>query len=315
MDTCGESKLLLPDMTSSSTSQREVTLLTPCYARDIDRLRYLRQSIVACGIHLPHVIVVPDADFPLFASYANAPNVSVYVYSDVLPESLLTYLASGPRWFDHIRGRRYGGGMLRVRWGWMQQQYVKLAAGTVVDTDTWICVDSDIAFIKWVGAESFTSSSGDPLLLELHNFPLGKDGESVVHTLRASSCRMLGLPSQESADQIIYSGWLVPFQKRIAGALIQYIDERYRQPWWASMARFGASEYESYGLFARHIYRDSLIVPEDRRWCWLFYSLDSFDGLLRYAVEDVGVAAVMIDAHLSDGVDTAMSRIATYWRN
>ena len=34
---------------------------------------------------------------------------------------------------------------------------------------------------------------------------------------------------------------------------------------------------------------DSLIVdPEDRRWCWLFDDVTKLNGMLRYALEEIG---------------------------
>jgi hypothetical protein len=75
----------------------------------------------------------------------------------------------------------------------------------------------------------------------------------------------------------------------------------------------GATEYETYGLFARHIHGLRNVDPEDRRWCWLFYDVTNFDGMLRYAINETGAKAAMVDAHLSCDRSGVQDLVRSHW--
>ena len=85
-----------------------------------------------------------------------------------------------------------------MHWGWMAQQYVKLCAGSVIDTSMWVCVDSDIFFLRQMTEEHFFSRSGRPLLLELTDYPVGPDEIPDVVEFRNAAARLLGLRSGQS---------------------------------------------------------------------------------------------------------------------
>src|ERR1700733_8900629 len=133
----------------------DVTLLTPCYAPDLERFAFLRESMAACGVQLPHVVVVPDDDRRLFERFATDPDLCVCAYSEILPGELVRQLDRGPTLHDRVRHRLTGRLFLRLYWGWTVQQYVKLSAGKVVDTSMWVCVDSDVFFLRHMGEEVF----------------------------------------------------------------------------------------------------------------------------------------------------------------
>ncbi|MDA8275542.1 MAG: DUF6492 family protein [Actinomycetota bacterium] len=288
------------------------TLVTPCYPPDRPRLDVLRASLAACGVDAPHVVVVADAARPAFADLERDPAVRVCTYGEVLPAELVSRLARGPRPLDRFRGRRQGGRLSRVHWGWMVQQYVKLAAGSVVETPTWLCVDSDVAFVRPPPDGAFIASSGRPIVLELIDFPLG-EGAPVVLELRTAACRLLGLDPAAVDHRAISSGWIVPFHAGVVAELLAYLDDRHREPWWAAIARHGASEYETYGLFARYVHGLREVDAEDRRWCWLVYDLAGVDDEVRRAVDEEGVFAVMVDAHLADDPEPALAAIRREW--
>ncbi len=290
----------------------DTSLVTPCYPPDRGRLDFQRASLAACGVGAPHVVVVPDSARPAFADLDGEPGVRVCTYAEVLPAGLVDRLARGPRPLDRFRGRRRGGRLTRLHWGWMVQQYVKLAAGRVVDTPTWLCVDSDVAFVRPPPEGAFSSASGRPFVLELRDFPLG-DATPVVLDFRAAACRLLGLDPAVVDDRTISSGWIVPFHAGVVAELLAFLDERHHEPWWAAMARYGASEYETYGLFARHVHGLRDVDAEDRRWCWLFYDAAGVEAVLRYAVDTEGVFAVMLDAHLTGDLQPAFAAVRREW--
>ena len=79
------------------------------------------------------------------------------------------------------------------------------------------------------------------------------------------------------------------------------------------MAQIGATEYETYGLFARHLHRLRDVDPEDHRWCWPFYDVANFDEVLRYAIAETGALAAMVDAHLDCDLPHIHNLVRSHW--
>lgn len=286
-----------------------VTVVTPCYALDVERLAFLRESMAACGVKLPHVVIVPDADRAVFERFETEPDLRICTYTETLPSRLVQQLDRGPTLPERIRHRLTGQHFLRLHWGWMVQQYVKLRAGTVVDTPMWVCIDSDIFFLRHMDESDFHSRNGRPLLLELVDFPSGQNG----YEYRDASAKMLGIDQAQLDPRVIYTSWIVPMERSVVDELLQYLERRRRLHWWEAMAQFGATEYETYGLFARHIHQCRNVEPEDRRWCWLFYDLTKFDGMLRWAIHETGAKAAMVDAHLDCDFASVQEVVKTHW--
>ncbi len=203
--------------------------------------------------------------------------------------------------------------MLQMYWGWMAQQYVKLCAGSVVDTPMWACVDSDIFFVQQMTAENFLSRTGRPLLLELVDYPLGDEEVPPAIAFRNASARLIGIRPDRLEFRHIYSSWIVPFHRQVVEELFQYLDGRFRRKWWEVMAQYGATEYETYGLFARHIHGLRTVEPEDHRWCWLFYEVDNFAELLTYAIKETEAYAAMVDAHLECDLSAIHEFVRSQW--
>ncbi len=284
-------------------------MVTPCYAPDVERFAFLRESMMACGVELPHVVVVPDDDRGLFQRFATDSDLRVCTYSEILPSGLVRQLARGPTLRDRVRHRVTGRRFLRLHWGWMVQQYVKLSAGRAVDTSMWVCVDSDVFFLRHMGEEDFRSSRGRPLLLELVD---STSGPTSIE-FRDASARLLGIAPETVDPRILYTSWIVPMERGVVEELLRFVEQRKRGHWWEAMAQAGATEYETYGLFARHIHGLRNVDPEDRRWCWLFYDVTKLNGMLRYALEEIGVKAAMIDSHLNCDFPAAQEVVRSRW--
>lgn len=201
------------------------------------------------------------------------------------------------------------GQFLQLHWGWMVQQYVKLSAGKVVDTSMWVCVDSDVFFMRHMGEEDFRSSKGRPLLLELVD---STSGPTSIE-FRDASARLLGIAPEALDPRILYTSWIVPMERGVVDELLPFVERRTRGHWWEAMAQVGATEYETYGLFARHIHGLRNVDPGDRRWCWLFYDVTKLNGMLRYAIEEIGVKAAMVDAHLSCDFPSVQEVVRSRW--
>ncbi len=287
----------------------DATIVTPCQATDLERLAFLRESMAACGVQLPHVIVVPDDERPLFTAFETGPDVRVCTETEVLPSRLAHRLHRGPTLRDRTRHRMTGRRFLRLHWGWMIQQYVKLSAGRVVDTSMWVCIDSDIFFLRHMDEADFRSSRGRPILLELIDCPTGPSSIE----FRDASARLLGIAPQTLDPSALYTSWIVPLERGVVEELLQFLQHRRKGHWWEAMAQEGATEYETYGLFARHIHELRNVDPEDRRWCWLFYDVNDFDPMLRYAIKEPGAKAAMVDAHLDCDFSAVKDVVRSHW--
>ena len=287
----------------------DVTVVTPSYAFDLERFEFLRESMAACGVRLPHVVVVPDDERHLFEHCETDADLRVCTYREVFPKRLVDQLAYGPSLRDRIRHRLTGRRFLRLHWGWMIQQYVKLGAGSIVDTPIWVCIDSDIFFLRHMDEHDFHSARGRPLLLELVDCP---SGPTAVE-FRDASAQLLGIKPEQLDPRVLYTAGIVPMEAGVVDELLQFVERRHRVHWWEAMAQASATEYEMYGLFARHIHGLQNVDPEDRRWCWLFYDVERLDAMLRYVIHDIGVKAAMIHSHLPCDRSSAQDVVRSHW--
>jgi Family of unknown function (DUF6492) len=287
----------------------DVTVVTPCHASDLERFAFLRESMTACGVDLPHVVVVPDDQRSLFARFETHSDLRVCTEAEVLPGRLVRQLRRGPNLPDRIRHRLTGRRFLRLHWGWMVQQYVKLSVGRVVDTSMWVCVDSDTFFVRHMDAQDFHSTRGRPLLLEPVDCP---NGPTSIE-FRDASARLLGLTPETVDPRVFYTSWVVPMERGVVDELLRFVECRRRGHWWEAMAQTGATEYETYGLFARHIHGLRNVDPEDRRWCFLFYDVTKLDAMLRYAIHETGAKTAMVDAHLTCDFSGVKDVVRSHW--
>ena len=174
----------------------------------------------------------------------------------------------------------------------------------------WVCIDSDIFFLRHMDESDFHSRSGRPLLLEPVDCPTGP----TAIEFRDASAKMLGIDEAQLDPRVLYSSWSRDTSRVSWSELFQYIERRRRLHWWEAMARVSATEYETYGLFARHIHECRNVgAPEDQRWCWLFYDLTKFDGMLRWAINEKGVKAAMVDSHLDCDLATVQEVVKKHW--
>ena len=193
----------------------DITVVTPCHASDLERFAFLRESMAACGVRLPHVVVVPDDERPLFEHFATDSDLRVCTESEVLPSRLVRQLDRGPSLRDRIGHRLTGRRFLRLYWGWMVQQYVKLSAGRVVDTSMWVCIDSDVFFVRHMDEEDFRSKRGLPLLVEPIDCP---NGPTSIE-FRAASAHLLGIAPEKVDPRVFYTSWIVPMERGVVDEL------------------------------------------------------------------------------------------------
>lgn len=265
--------------------------------------------MAACDVQLPHVVVVPNDERSLFAPFEAGTDLRVLTERDVLPSRLARQLDRGPSLGDRIRHRMTGRRFLRLYWGWMIQQYVKLSMASVVDTSMWVCIDSDSFFVRHMDETDFRSSRGRPILLELIDCPTGPSSIE----FRDASAHLLGITPERLDPRALYTSWIVPMERDVVEELLRFLEGRHKGHWWEAMAESGATEYETYGLFAHHVHALRNVDPEDRRWCWLFYDLTNFDAMLRYAINETGAKAAMVDAHLECDYAAVKDVVRSHW--
>ncbi len=270
---------------------QNVALVTPSHAFDAARVRFLRESFAAAGVEGRHVVVVAPEDR---AAFAGIPGVELLTTADVLPAPVEAARRRGRTSWRRALWRD----QKRAMSGWWSQQWVKLAIGSALGLDAWVCVDSDVFAVR-----PFDPFSAVGELHEFVDFPVGPE----IPRYLDASASFLGLGA--IGHSRTYVGQAVPMHGATVSRMLRAIEERHGRAWWEAMLDANATEYTTYGVFARHVDGLRDVTPVDRRWCWLFYDFDdSFESRLRTAVEEHGVSLGMVHSRL--GVDPSRYRDA-----
>lgn len=261
-------------------------LVTPSHAYDAARMRFQRESFAAVGVDARHVVVVPPEDL---AAFRGLPGAEVVATAEILPPEVERARVRGrDRWRRALPWNR---DPKKAMSGWWTQQWVKLAIGERLGLDAWVCVDSDVFAVRpW---DPFAVLGPTCELHELVDFPVG---ESIHRYLRASSA-FLGIGDVGTSRT--YVGQATPLHGPTVARLRKHVEDTTGRPWWAAMVDAFATEYTTYGLFARHVDGLRDVTAVDRRWCRLFFELDeSFENDLRRAVEEEGCVLGMVHSRL-----------------
>jgi hypothetical protein len=290
-----------------------LTLVTVSYRPDLERFAFLRRSMRRCGVELPHVVVVPTEDVSAFAGVPDAVGLTVVANRDVLrpPIERLRLVGQRARWLragSKLRGNPWLG-------GWMAQQLVKLSMGRVVDGH-WACLDSDAFFLRPVAERDFRADDGRLLLVELVDFPIGPSTDR----FHRDALAFLGLSSDIDTfprPSRTYVSWPFVFHRDVVSRLHDFVEHRHGEAWELAMTRANATEYTTYGLFARHVDGAPELCPRDLRWSWVFNR--SLRG--RDLAADLAAAAGssdlrfgMVDAHLDMEPGSYEEVVESWWR-
>jgi hypothetical protein len=281
-------------------------LLTPVYSRDVDRFKFLRESIEACGVDLPHIAVVHTEDVHLLKSLAHRKRLTILTTADVLPA-----------WFERKR-RAWG----RPRWsvqriaagwpmdGWTAQMFTKLSAPSFCDADTVVCIDADMAFVREVAASDF-HVDGKP---QLYRFTESLDVEMVEWVGR--SLRFLGVnPCGKEPRKYTYSP--LPMSVSVLKDLQTFIERRAGTNWLKAMLReMWVTEYATYGAFAEHVDQLQRVVPVTPRiagWCWWPAEAQDLHASLKHVCNDPLVKVVGVQSNLRREVTSYADAIRSFW--
>jgi hypothetical protein len=288
--------------------------VTPSYSPDLERLAILRWSLDELGVDSEHYIVVPDEDVPAFRRFGRN-NVHIVPTSAVLPKA-------AERWRRVCRqagrpGTAIGRALRRGMPGWFAQQIVKLNAGAALGLEDWVCVDSDCCFLRAPVADDFAGPNDGAALFEYKAQPMGPSARRI----HADALGFLDLGTDIDTfptPSRTYVGPVTPLRRVVIERLTGWIDERYGAglkglPWWAAMSAHRATEFTTYGLFARHIDGLADLEPVDRRLAVFLYQFDAesvgeqISELFYWRDE---LRAVMVHSHLdvtAEAIKQAMS--------
>ena len=266
-------------------------LLTPCHAGDLARFALLRETVERHGLDFHHIAVVHDEDVAAFASLAG-PALDVVPSSAVLGRTLDRQRQRGRQRWRRAVPRALGGGVS----GWWTQQVVKLAVGGVLGIDEWLCVDADAVFLRPLAEADLHAEDGRLHLQEHVGLGIGRS----VRDFHAASARFVGLTPAEVDPGLSYVAWPVPISGAVVRRLHGWIEQRYRRPWVEAFLAAGATEYPTYGYFARYVDGLQSVLPVDRRWS--VHVFDTDPAVVRQRVSDAASDQDVVMAMVHGGM-------------
>jgi len=289
-----------------------LAMVTPTWAGDIEKFTFLRESIVRCGITIPHIAVVHTEDLPLFESIPFNDALRVLPTSEVLPGNLERRRRANPSRKDWPAALRSLQSRLRRRVdGRWTQQVVKLATAKVVEAESVVCVDSDVFFVRNVSESDFFDLDGR---LHLH------EPEGLAFLLlgwMSDSARFLNLPYAAPVLKIsAYQSQVVPLHGGVIADMQKYIERITGKTWYDAMFNAGVVEYTTYGLFARYIDNLARVSPVWSNLCINFHSPEQYAVFPDYfprRVEEVDARAGMIHGELGVSVGHYRSVVQQLW--
>jgi hypothetical protein len=255
-----------------------VTLVTPSYAKDLERFTLQRESIERCGIDLPHCVLVNHEDLALFEKIPFRRNLRILSTRELLP----------PR----FEARRLGWGKPRrslAHWkgrpgihGWYIQQLLKLAAPQVVETEGIVCLDSDTLFVDRLTADDFFAPDGRMHLFETEDTDC-EMGEWYIRSLKFLGESLRNRPVLRTTHSP------VPMHRQVMLDMQTHIEKQHGVFWMEAMARTEMiMEYSTYGAFARYVDKLRHVVPARPQPLSLyFWWSEDMDHLLTDLVERV----------------------------
>jgi len=222
-----------------------IGLVTPTYWRDLERCALLCESVDRyVTAFAKHYLIVADEELPLFAKY-NSERRVVLPASSLLP----SWLRPLPR-FIQRKSRRYWWS-LRAKpvSGWHIQQYIKIAAASVLPEARYCMLDSDVVFFRPFDVSSFSKSDQTPLF----HMSRAVAADMPMHGQWVRSAhRLLGLepPSFPATDFI---GHIIFWDQRAVRAMTGRIEQVTGLGWVDALCRArDVSEYMLYGYFVRN---------------------------------------------------------------
>ncbi len=285
-----------------------LALVTPTWAGDLERFLFLRESIVRCGITLPHVAVVHTEDLRTFEAIPFSEGLTLIPTAEVLPAKLERRRRAG-RILPRSRVRlTHGHRAVDGRW---TQQITKLAVADVIGAESVACVDSDVFFVRSISEVDFFDRAGR---LHLHE----PEGLSVLLLgWLARSANLLQLPLGDPLMKIsAYQSQVVPIHGGVVRDMRRYIERLHGKPWFDAMFRADVVEYTTYGVYARYVDELRRVSPIWSSLCVSFHTPQQFAVFPEYfprRVEEVDARAGMIHGELGLPVEAYRPVVEQIW--
>src|SRR5207237_4501739 len=113
--------------------------------------------------------------------------------------------------------------------GWMAQQFMKLAATSVVQTEAYVCLDSDTFFIGPASESDFFAPDGRVHLYETENDVDIEMAEWYAHSLRFLGLRETGVALRR------FTHAPVPMHRGVVIDMRNHIEKQHGQDWMDAM--------------------------------------------------------------------------------
>lgn len=274
-----------------------LAMVTPTWVGDIEKFTLLRESIIRCGITIPHVAVVHTEDLAAFKGMPFSDGLTVVPSAEVLPGNLerRRRAESSRRAWSRALHSLQSRISRRVDGRWTQQ-VVKLAAAKAIGAESVVCVDSDVFFVRDVTESDFFDLDGR---LHLHE-PEGL--AFLLLRLMSDSARFLKLPDAAPVVKIsAYQSQVVPLHGGVIADMEKYIERITGKKWYDAMFNAGVVEYTTYGLFARYIDNLDRVAPVWSNLCVNFHFPEQYAVFPEYfpkRVDEVDARAGMIHGEL-----------------
>ena len=267
----------------------EIAIITPSYADDFKLCEDCSKSVLEYAPESAvHYIIVPRQDLSRFGRLRNS-RTRVLSLDELLPRRIVNL--PGPNLWLNLR-RPFP----PVR-GWVMQQIVKLMTAEILDADIIVSIDSDVALVRAIRADTFLKGAG----IRFYCKEEAVDDRLPHHVIWHNVARsLLGLPpAQPPLPDYIHmpSVW----DRSTVLALQEHIQHVTGRHWIDAVAsQLHVSECILYGVFVDEVLGGSEgIVRTDSMLCHNYYetkplSLESAcEFVSRISDEDF---AIMINA-------------------
>jgi hypothetical protein len=286
-----------------------LTLFTPTYAKDFERFSLQRESIRRCGIKIPHIAVVQHDDLPKFkGELPDQENLTLLSTRDVLPPAIER--RRGLQGVPRRNPRRWFAGPPLS--GWHAQQYVKLAAGQVVNSQAIVCLDCDTVFLRNVGEEEFFAPDGRPYLYETID-----DVDAEMAEWVSRSMRFLGVnPQHKPVSRFTHSPTIM--DRSVLLDMHAFIAQRHRRPWHEAFDPLNEllMEYSTYGVFAKYVDQSKRVVPSPPSlsvYFWWPHEVAAMEQNFERKVAPPSLKMLAVQSNTNVPVATCRRLLESFW--
>ena len=226
-----------------------INVITPSYRPDLELCADLHDSVLA---HLPpgtqHQVIVPRSDMAAFSRVLGS-SAQVHDVGAFLP-STLHKLPRANAWLESRRP------WPPVR-GWVAQQLVKLEAAARSHADLVLLVDSDLVFVRPVGASMFMAADQPFVYRAPDAIHAGMPRHVTWHRVARE---LLGLPASVGPPLPDYVCWPGVWEPRLVRAMLTRVEQVAGRPW----ARTIGSQLHFSEMILYGVYVDEVLPPDQR---------------------------------------------------